>query len=722
MTQAETPVTEEKLSFCRQCMGMCGTVVKIDAEGRVAEVRGDPEDPSTLGYACFKGLMASEAHNSPNRILEPLKRMPDGSFEPIELETALDEIADRMRSILERDGPQAIGGYRGGGAFFTSSSVMMIPAFLAAVGSPKAYSSVTIDQSAKAVVAGRLGVWPAGKTPFSRSDVFLLVGGNPLVSVSVNGFDLRNPTKRLRAARKRGMKLIVIDPRRSETAQHADILLQPLPGEDCSVLAGLLHIILERGWQDHEFCERYADDVEALRRAVAGFTPAAVAQRADVPEKGLIEAAELFAKTCRTGPAAGATGPDMSPGGNLAEHLIECLNVVCGRLVREGEEIEHPGAIQARMPRRAEVIPALRPWEQGPRSRVGGFGLIGGELPSGTLADEILEPGPGRLKCFITHGGNPVSAIPELDKVVRAFESLELHVAIEPFMTMSAELAHYVLPPTLQYERADLPVWLYESMASPEPYTRYTPPIAKPPRGAKVRDDHYYFWSIASRLGLELRLFDQPLDMQTAPTTDELLALTARDAPIDFEELQRAERGVFLDHEKTVVEPGDPDSPHRFSLVPEDVRAELAEVEQRLAHPPLGEMPYRYRLAVRRLRDANNSAGLSLPGIKARVPFNPAFMNPHDMHEEGFAEGEMLEIASRYGSIEVRAKADPALRRGVVSISHGFGALPRANAKFDDVGASTNRLTSLDDDTREAINAMPHMTGIAVSVQAVEPS
>jgi anaerobic selenocysteine-containing dehydrogenase len=399
----------------------------------------------------------------------------------------------------------------------------------------------------------------------------------------------------------------------------------------------------------------------------------------------------------------------MSPHGNLAEHLIECLNIVCGRLVREGEEVQHPGAIQARTPRRAEVIPALRPWEEGPQSRVGDFGLIGGELPSGTLADEMLEPGPGRLRGFITHGGNPVSAVPELEKVVRAFESLELHVAIEPFMTISAELAHYVLPPTLQYERADLPVWLFESMASPEPYTRYTPPIAKPPRGAQVRDDHYYFWAIAKRLGLELRLFGESLDMQSPPTTDALLALTARDAPIDFDALKRAERGVFLDHERVVVEPGDPESPHRFSLMPEDVRAELAEVEARLEVAPLGEEPFRYRLAVRRLRDANNSAGLSLPSIKARVPFNPAFMNPEDMSDEGW-------------KIEARAKPDPALRRGVVSIPHGFGALPRSNAKYDDVGSSTNHLTSLDDEARERINAMPHMTGIPVSVRPVETS
>jgi anaerobic selenocysteine-containing dehydrogenase len=707
----------EVLSFCRQCMGMCGTVVRVDPEDRVVEVRGDRDDPSTLGYACFKGLMAPEAHNSPDRVLQPLKRQPDGSFEPIELETALDEIAGKLRGILDEDGPEAIAGYRGGGAFFTSSSVMLLLSFLEAIGSPKAFSSVTIDQSAKTVAAGRIGLWPPGRVPFSRGDVFLLVGGNPLVSVSANGFDTRNPTKRMRRARARGMKLIVIDPRRSETASYADVHLQPLPGEDCAVLAGLLHIILEQGWQDREFCERYADDVERLRRAVAGFTPEAVARRADVPEAQLLGAAELFAHQCHTGGAAGSTGPDMSPNGNLAEHLIECLNIVCGRLLREGDEIQHPGAIQPREPRRAEVVPAPRWWEKGPRSRVGDYGLVGGELPTGTLPDEILEPGPGRVRCLIVHGGNPVSAIPELGKVAKAFESLDLLVAIEPSMTMTARLAHYILPPTLQYERADLPIWLYESLVSLDPYTRYTPAVAKPPKGSCVRDDHYYFWALASRLGLTLQLLGERLDRETPPTTDELLAIVARKAPIPFEELKAAERGVLLDHERHLVQPGDPDSPHRFSLLPEDVAAELAAVEVQLGAPARDER-FRYRLAVRRLRDANNSAGLALPSIRARLPYNPAFLNPDDMRAEGVADGDAVEVASRHGAIRVVATADPTLRRGVVSITHGFGALPGSSERYQDVGASTNLLTSLADDARETINAMPRMSGIAVSVSA----
>ena len=709
--------TREALSFCRLCMGHCGVVVTLDDEQRLATVRGDHEDPQTLGYACFKGMAAPEAHNSPERIVHPLKRMPDGSFQPVPLAQALEEIAAKLGATLAAHGPEAIAGYKGGGAFFTSSSLRMLNEFLAAAGSPKAFSSVTIDQSAKAVAAGRIGIWPAGRDPFGRGEVFMIVGANPLVSVSMNGFDTRNPLKRLRQAKARGMKLIVIDPRRTETARFADAFLQPLPGEDCAILAGLIHIILAEGWQDHEFCARYAGDLDALRAALAPFTPAYVARRADVPEAELRRVAEVFARDSRRGAASSATGPDMSPGSNLAEHLIECLNVICGRFVREGETVPHPGAILPRWPRKAEVIPAPRWWEHGYRSRIGDFGLIDGELPTGILADEILAPGAGQVRTLIVHGGNPASAVPDQERIVEALRSLELLVTIEPFMTQTARLSHYVLPPTLQYERADLPIFIYENLVSHDPYTRYTPPVARAPAGAGVQDDWVYFWELAQRLGLTLQHFGVALDMRSRPTTDEVLAIAARHAPVAFAELQRAARGMMLDAEPQLVEPGDPESRHRFSLAPDDVVEELAQLarpgddaSRRARHAA-----YPYRFAVRRLRDAINSACKDLPSVRPRVPTNALYMNPADLAREGIVEGELVCLSSDAGAIEVVAAADPDLRPGVVSCAHGFGALPGEPADPRTHGASTNRLISSTRD-RETINAMPRMSGFPVRV------
>ena len=696
-------------SFCRLCMGHCGVRVSRDEDGRISKVEPDQEDPFTLGYACFKGMQAPEAHNSSERILRPQKRQPDGSFVAIGIEQALDEIAERLTGIRQQHGPGAIGGYKGGGAFFTSSSLMMLNDWLRALGSPKAFSTVTIDQSAKYVTAGRLGIWPAGRDPFHRGDVFLIVGGNPLVSVSTVGFDTRNPAKRLKQAQARGMKLIVIDPRRTETARAADIFLQPLPGEDAVLLAGMLRLILERGWHDQAFCAQHVGDLETLREQLQPFTLEHVAQRTDVPAGHIVAATELFAKQSRRGAATSATGPDMSPHSNLAEHLVELLNVVCGRFIRAGEEVPNPGALLPRWPRKAEVMPAARWWEQGYQSRFQ-FGLLDGELPTGSLLDEILEPGPEQLRALFVHGGNPALAMPDLSRTVQALTSLELLVTIDHRMTASAELSHYVLPPTLQYERPDLPMFIYESLLFPEPFTRYTPALVSPPPDSELRDDWYYFWGLAKRLGLQLQYWGQALDMTTAPTTDELLRIAAQHCPVSLEDIARHPHGLVLAGPPVLVEPGDPDSPHRFTTMPPDVAAELAAALDGDHSAP----GYAYRLAARRERDALNSACRDLPAIRRRLPGNPAWMNPEDMRAENLREGDRVAVESPWGRLETVARVDENLRRGVISITHGFGGLP-GRVDPDRDGVSVNLLTS-SVSQRQAINAMPRMSALPVNI------
>lgn len=717
-------MTVEKLSFCRICMGHCGVRVRVDDAGHLIDVRGDHEDGQTLGYACFKGLRAAEAHNSPDRVLYPLKRGPDGRFQRIGLEQALDEIAARVRAVVDMGGAEAVAGYKGGGAFFTASASMMLNEWLKALGSPKVFSSVTIDQSAKVVCAGRIGVWPAGRDPFHRGDVFMIVGGNPLLSLTTAGFDTRNPAKRLKEAKARGMKLIIIDPRYTETARFADVFLQPLPGEDPVVLAGLLHIIFAEGWEDRDFCNRYVGDLERLHAAVAPFTPERVATRADVPAAKLYQAAEVFAHQCHRGAASSATGPDMSPDSNLAEHLVECLNVVCGRFVREGEPVDNPGVIGPRWPRKAEVMPAARWWEQGYRSRIGGYGLIDGELPTGIMADEILEPGTGQVKCLFVHGGNPASSVPDQQRIVEALKSLELLVAIEPFMTATAELADYILPSKLQYERPDLPLFIYENLIYPEPFTRYTPAVAVPPEGSELVDDGYVYWALAKRLGISLEHFGAALDMTSPPDVDDLLAIAARHSPVSFETIKAAPRGVIVDEPRQYVEPGDPGSPHRFTVMPDDVAADLAAVAARLDLPPTAtgdDRTFSHRLAVRRLRDVFNSVYRELPSIRQRMPHNRAYLNPADLAAAGIVSGEAMTIESESGNIVAIAQADATVRPGVVSIAHGFGTLPGSD-DYATQGVSTNRLIDGRRD-RQAINAMPRMSGIPVNIRsAADPA
>lgn len=706
----EADEVREALTFCRICMGHCGMVASLDAEGKLLRLRGDHDDPVTKGYACFKGLQAVEAQYSPERILKPLKKNSAGEFETISYAQAYAEIADRLAALRDRHGGDSIGGYKGGGAAFNSPAVKMLDSFLSAVGSPKVFSSVTIDQSSKGVAVGRMGIWPAGRIPMDRADLFVIVGGNPLLSLTTLGFDTRNPAKRLKEAKARGMKLIVIDPRRTETATMADMHLQPLPGEDSAILACLIHIVLENGWYDEDFCSRFAIQMDVLADAVARFTPESVAARVGVEPTELEALARAFAKDSKTGVITSATGPDMAEHANLSEHLIECLNALCGRYLRAGDRIGNPGAIKARFERKEEVIPPPRAWDHGYKSRVGDYGLLDGELPTGIMAEEILLPGEGQIRAMIIHGGNPVLSVPDQQRIVEAFRSLELMVTIEPFMTATAQMSDYILPPTLQYERPDLPLFLYEEMVTPEAYTRYTPAITEVPPESELEDEAIMFWELARRMGLQLEHFGVPLDMNQKPELDHLLEIICSDAPFSFSELQAAERGLFPDAPEQYVQPGDPDSPGRLELCPEDIKREIDGVQ----HLPSDASPYRYRLAVRRLRDAMNSACKNTPSVKARLPVNYAFMNPADMVQEGIEEGGMVTLQSDHGEIVIGVKRDETVRTGVISVPHGFGGVP-GNDPYDTVGASSNLLIN-GLTNRQTINAMPRMTGIPINV------
>lgn len=708
--------TEIKHSFCRICSGNCGVNITVE-NGRLVDVRGDHDDPMSLGYTCVKGIQAVAAHYAPDRVLQPLKRQPDGSFAPIDIEVALDEIAAKLRQLLESDGPESIGAYRGGGAFLNDAATNVSRDFLDAIGSHKFFSTITIDQSAKVVTAGRLGVWQGGRQPFDTCDVILMVGSNPLVSIQGNVFDVRNPNKRMKEARARGLKLIVIDPRRTETARHADVFLQPYPGEDPTLMASLLHVILREGWEDRDFCDRWVADLDGLRRAVAPFTPEYAAHRAGVEAGDIERAARLFALESRRGFAVSGTGPDMAPRSNLAEHLLECLNVVCGRYLREGEQVGNPGVLQARETRKAQVLPAQRWWEHSYRSRINGYSTLLGDMPTGIMADEMLTPGHGQVKAFISHGSNLVNSVPDQLKITRALRGLELLVTIDPYMTETARLSHYVLPPLMMYERPDTTGYYAETMLCPVPFARYTPAVVPPPPGSALVEDWYPFWALAKRLGVTLTYEGVPLAMDEAPTTDELLAIIARHCPEPWETFKGYERGKVFDDYPQYVEPADPDAHGRFTTVPADVLAELAEVAAEPVSPGQATVDgeaYPFRLAVRRIRETFNSAGRNIQALRKRMPYNYAYMNPADIAALGLVEGVKVRITSDRAAIEGVIASDPTIRTGVISMTHGFGTLPE-DTVYERDGSNTGMLISTDRDL-EPINAMPRMTAIPVTI------
>jgi anaerobic selenocysteine-containing dehydrogenase len=710
-------VTRVAYTSCRICAGQCGLRIELDDKDRVLAVRGDEENPVTLGYACSKGITLSEAHSHPDRLLHPLKRTADGRFVRIGLGQALDEIAATVREIMTSAGAEAVAGFRGTMNYSNLAANHMLPEWLRCIGSSSFFSTMTIDQSAKWITFERLGGWAAGRDPLDSADVLLWVGTNPLVSLSTFNFDLQHPVLRMREAKARGLKLVVIDPRRTESARHADVFLQPLPGEDVTVLAGLLHLVFRHGWHDREFCERYAPGHEALAWAVSAFTPDYVAVRAGVEPEELLRAASLFAEPLperrKRGSAASGTGPNMGPHSNLAEHLVECLNVVCGRYARAGDRVPNPGVLGARVARHAQVIPPQRSWLQEPLSRVRNLGRVFGEKMTGALADEILMPGAGRVRALLVDGGNPVIALPEQRKTERALRSLDLLVVIDPFLTATARLAHYVLPPRMMLERHDLGSRDYEVHTMQRPYAQYAEPVLSPPSDSELIEDWQMFYELARRLDVALTFDGVPLDMERAPSTEDLLRLLTRHSSVPFDELRAATRGRVFDVPAQFVEEAEPGADARFDVAPDDVMTELAAVRAQALLRESGE----FRLAVRRLRDVQNTMYHRLDGVQRRIPHNPAYLHPQDMAELALSEGARVEISSAQGTICLPARSDAAVRRGVVSVPHGWGDLLDATGADNAPGANTNVLTSASERC-DPINAMPCLTGLSVRLSA----
>ncbi len=306
---------ETRKGICRFCHAFCAMDVQVEG-GKVTKLIGDKNNPVYHGYSCLKGRNFHEWHYSESRITSPLKRTATGDFERVELDAAFDDVAEKLRSIVAANGPRSVAMYSGTFSHFCVAGVMTRHAFMDAIDSPMRFSNATIDQPGKPIAMALHGRWGAGPQAFADSDVCMLVGSNPLVSMW-GGIPAFNPARRLHQARKHGMKLIVIDPRRTESARKAEIHLQCLPGFDAEIIAAMIRTIIHEQLYDKSFVAEEADGFEELIRQVEPFTPDVVARLARIDGDDVIAAARMFA-TAKGGNATGGTGSNMSPNGTCS--------------------------------------------------------------------------------------------------------------------------------------------------------------------------------------------------------------------------------------------------------------------------------------------------------------------------------------------------------------------------------------------------------------------
>jgi anaerobic selenocysteine-containing dehydrogenase len=710
---------EARETFCRFCHAACPIEVDVDTgagsggETAVA-VRGVLDDPLFEGYTCIKGRQLADQHHAPDRLRTPLRRADDGRFRPTTSSDALDDISAKIRNIIERYGPRAVASYTGTGAFQNSISMPAAMAFHAGIESPSFYTSITIDQPAHLTARLRMGAWDAGWQNFRDADVLLAIGYNPLVSsyAPAGGLQGTNPFVTLRRAKARGMKLIVIDPRRSELATAADVWLAVKPGEDPTLLAGMVNVILTERLHDIDFCDQWVAQLDELTAAVASFTPEVVAARCEVDAGDVVTAARLFAAGPR-GTAGTGTGPNMAPHSTLMEHLALTLNTICGRVNRDGDRLESGSFLNPGNTRRAQVIAPSDP-APGTAHRVKNLKGMPGEMLTNVLAEEILEPGEGRVRCLIVCGGNPVVAFPDQHKTIAAMRDLELLVVIDHRMTATAELAHYVLPPRLELERSDVATVMDRRFAAP--YVSYTPAVLAP--HGDLLSEWQVFAGIAARLGTRMPLAGGDLPLDGTADDEMMLDLVYAKARLPMAEIRAKRSTVQEDLAITVVAAGP--GPHaRFAVAPPDVVDELAVVacERTGAEVLDGFDPDRFpfRLVSRRLKHVLNSLGRELPGLARVGTTNAAYMHPDDMVSIGVRTGDLVEISSPTGSIVGVTESSDSIKRGVVSMAHSWGG-SITDERVREHGSPTNRLCTVDSGY-DRLNGMAVQSAIPVHVR-----
>jgi anaerobic selenocysteine-containing dehydrogenase len=706
-------MVETHKSFCRFCHAVCGIEVDVDG-GRVTAVRGDRDHVVSQGYLCVKGRELAAQHEHPSRLRGARRRLPDGSFVTIASEAAMDEVAARLAALIARDGPTAVAVYSGTHGLFSAAKPAII-AWAQAIGTHWYLTPNTIDQPSQQTAWARHGAWDAGVQRFADADVMLFVGNNPGVSAFSRdgGPPYANAFKHLRDARRRGTRIIAVDPRRTELARIADLHLQVRPGEDPTLLAGMVRVILDECLHDRAFVRAHVDGVETLAEAVADYTPDHVAARTGVPAAQVVAAARLFAAGPR-GTAMTCTGVNMAPRPDVTQHLVVALNSLCGRFARAGDPVRNPGVLKPPRAFRAEVQPPRPIWGSGPRSRFRGLGRFGVEMPINVFADEVLTPGPGQIKALVCVGGNPAVAFPDQRKVLAALGALELLVVLDVALTATARLAHYVVGCKLSLEKPGTSRTAEGQLDVP--FAQYTPAILRP--DFDVIEEWEFFWGLAHRMRTPLRLEQGDLDLDRKPTPDEYLDLTHRGSRVPLGEVRRYPGGrLFEPAEPVRVEPARPEARGaRMDVAPAAVIEQLRAVRVE----PAGDDRFTHRLISRRMLEVYNSTGVELPGLRRRYPYNPAFMHPDDLTRIGVRPGDVVRIDSDHDFIYGVVESTTDVRPGVVSMAHARGGDPALDGAVRTIGSTTGRLVSVERDF-EPISGIPRQSAIPVNVRALRP-
>ena len=718
---------EEKITFCRICEPLCGLIATVD-DGRLTSLRPDIDNPSSKGFACTKGVGMHQVVNDPDRVTVPLRRIGGpGEFEPTTWDQALSDIAARFARTRKERGADSIAVTIGNPMAFSYSAVIWSKGFQKAIGTPW-YYGINSEDGGSRIAAFKILYGQCADMPipdYRRTDLMVIIGANPWVS---KGSLVSDPRIRehMTDIVERGGRVIVVDPRKTETAkifEHIAIR----GGTDPWFLLSILHVLVEQRLYDEDFVQQWTTGFDQWSEILERFPPAATEHITGVPAANVVELAEAIGRA-KAAVVYGRTGTCTQKFGTFVNMLQDFVNIITGNLQRPGGWVfpwsPVPMAELAKMTK-------LDTYDE-VHTRVAGLPDAYGILPANALADDIATPGKGQIRAMVLLASNCVVSSPDGRRLAHALAQLETMVSLDLYVNETNRHAHYVLPVTSMYEREDLPIPFLDKFIRPS--LQVTEAVVEPI--GQCRPEWEILDEIARRMGLgsadtvwiQRQMARIGLRMRPRTIADLLLRVGKggdlfglRRSGWSWRKLrEQAPHGVVL-HEYHPLAPLEhmirtPDG--KIPLTDPRIMSELARLESEEINAP--DFPLRL-IGMREMKSHNSW----MHNTERLMPASRTLtlrISPADAANGGLTDGELARVTSKTGSIEIPVTITNDMSEGTVALPHGWGhngGWQRANAAG---GATSNVLASSRPEDLEKLAAMSVLNGIPVRMERVAAS
>lgn len=724
-------MTSTHTTFCRICESLCGLEMQVE-ENRILSIKPDSQHATTNGFACPKGLKQHLLYGSEDRLTDPRKKTAKG-WQSVNWDTALADIGGQLKQIRHDHGGDAIAMYVGTAAGFSVLHPVFAQGFMDAMGSRNMFSSATQDCANKFAVSHRMYGFPF-TLPFPdllHTNCLIIVGANPMVS-KWSFLQVPNPRKHIDNIKARGGNVIVVDPRRTETAKAAGEHLFIKPNSDVYFYLAFLHCLIELDAVDHALINAHTQGFEAIKALASPWTPERAEHHTGIPAAALRELVATYAG------ADGAalycsTGVNMGAHGTLAFYLQEVINAVSGNLDAKGGTLVGKGIFDfAKFGKRFGLL------VKDDKSRVGGFGKTNDTFPGGILADEILTPGAGKVRALIVTGGNPLLTMADSGKLAEAFAELELLITLDIQPTETGMAGHYMLPCTTPLERPDLPfVFPLTLGLQVRPYLQATEAVLTP--AGEARDEATIYTDLAEAADANLfgsSVFQRLMQWTKRMRGQERYRSVAQQGLLNlilklsgqpsFRKLlghgwlrKPNAAGSFLGQRVYTNAKGT----GRVDLAPAELLGSLQELLADEADSTTSSQQKGYLMITKRQVETHNSWTHNLPDFLSRLEQqNFLYMHPADAKVENFTENSLVNIGTVSGKICLPVRFTDDLSRGVVAVPHGWGhqASGQQHAA-QSRGANVNLLASSGPANIDRVSGMSHLTGLQVHLSAAPP-